>query len=750
MQSGLLDRWRTWRDFPSTQPPWAAALRYRLSGADPGPAPDTGLADERGYLAEAPSRVLGALLGGAVGEASVRRRPGEIGERTSAALFVLEGLVRAHASRRAEGGGDPVDSALTGLQRWLHARGIAWEDCVPDPAAGPDGWLVGEPSLRGSSVDDPAMLVALARIAAGQPAGTRERPVNRADSAGAAPIGPVVALWSADPHELFSLASDIAALTHGHSRGHHPAGVLAVTTSALLRGSSLLDSVEQGLRQWQAVPASVTRAVSLGRDSPPGFLPAQEHVEAAHPGRDGASSLGAALRIALAGERDVPGALAVAADHDPTTAVICGQLLGALHGPTALPQRCLLDLPPAAPVERLSADAVAEFGPAPPDSESWRANYLPVDPVRAPRFASGRDRFLGAVLGCGIGEALGTPITSEDWDEIRSRHGEAGLREYVPAGHPSGRLGSDTQLVLFSLEGTVRAHVRSRRDGTADPARHVQHAYQRWLHTQHLSWARAAGEFLERTPEPDGWLVHQRALFQTRNPGRTMMRTLIAFAKGQQAMGTPDEPVSDSRGSSAVMRAVPAALWSADALEVFRLGTRTAALTHGSPAAYLSAGALGLLVARLIGGDSPRSATEVLLEHLADQPGHGEVSRKVLAALRLAADGPVDPAEVDRNLGSGWTAPEALGIGLYAALAVPDDLDRALAAAVNHSGNSATTGAVCGSLLGARLGGDAIPKRWVVDLELHDVVEQLVHDAAREFGPEPPEGPDWTEKYPPT
>ena len=292
VRRGLLDQWRTWRDVPSTQPPWAAALRYRFSDAAASPAPDTGLADERGYLAEAPSRVLGMLLSGAAGEALGQGRRGETGERTSATLFVLEGLVRAHASLRSDGRGDPVGSALAGLQRWLHTRGIAWEDCVPEPAAGgPDGWLVALPALRGSSSDDPAMLAALTRIAAGQPAGTRQRPSNGADSAGAVPIGPVAALWSSDPQEVFSLASDIAALTHGHSHGHHPAGVLAVTTSALLRGHSLRDSVEQGLDHWQSVPASVTRAVRLGRDSPPGFLPTREHVEAANAGRSGADSL---------------------------------------------------------------------------------------------------------------------------------------------------------------------------------------------------------------------------------------------------------------------------------------------------------------------------------------------------------------------------------------------------------------------------------------------------------------------------
>lgn len=478
------------------------------------------------------------------------------------------------------------------------------------------------------------------------------------------------------------------------------------------------------------------------------------------PGSSGVDALGIAIRSALACEDDMETALGIAADHGGDTAtstMVCGQLLGALHGPTALPSRWVRALRLRNVVERMSEDAATEFGPQPSESQEWGRRYLNVGhtrsvagPTSQERSARRHDRFLGAVLGCAVGEALGAPITSDSWDEIRARHGEKGLGEYVPAGHPSGRLGSDTQIVLFSLEGTVRAGVDRRRHGANDPTPHIQHAYQRWLHTQHLSWSRAAGEFLEGTPEPDGWLVDQRALFQTRNPGRTMMRTLIAFAKGQQPMGTPENPVSDSKGSSAVMRAVPTALWSEDPVEVFRVGASTAALTHGSPPAFLSAGALGYLVSQLIRGEDLRTATDEVLEKLADRAGNEEVSRRVTAARRLADGGAADPVTIEANLGSGWTAPEALGIGLHAALASKGDFDTALATAVNHSGNSATTGAVCASLMGAALGAEAIPERWLVELELREVIEWLVHDAGMEFGPEPPEETDWFQRYPPT
>lgn len=759
----LLNHWRHWRHFPATRPPWAAAMQHRFGDRDDEPEQRTGIVGERGPLPEAPSRLLGMLLGGAVGESVGRGDPRDPGERTTVALFVLEGLIRGHARMRAEGDADPADSVLAALQRWLHTRGLTWADCTGDPESeGPDGWLVQQPVLRTSSSDDPTVLTALARVAAGHPAGTRQKPVNYADSASAIPPGAFAALWSGDSNTVFGLATDLAALTHGHPHGHYAAGFLGSATYGLLRGRSLYDSIGHGLAKWPQRPRALVQALRLGRNSPVGYMPGRAHLDAMramNPGHKAVEALGVAIRVALSCPDDLPKALDIAADQggdSATAAMVCGQLLGALHGPTAVPARQIRELPVYGVVERLVDDATVEFGPHPSRSPEWERRYpalevLPAPPELSPADAVHRqDRFLGAVLGGAIGEALGQPITGDSWEAIKGRHGESGLTAYVPAGHPSGRLGSDSQLLLFSLEGTIRANVARRREGVEEPTRHVQHAYQRWLHTQHLSWNRAAGEFLERTPKPDGWLVDQRALFQTRNPGRTMMRTLIAFAKGQQAMGSPQNPVSDSRGSSSVLRAVPAALWSSDPAEVFKVAARTAALTHGAAGAYLTAGTLGCAISRLVAGDELATAVERAREQLRRYQGHEEVEQRIGQGLRLAENGPADPATIESALGTGWLAPDALAIALHAAVVAKDDVDRALALAVNHSGNSATTGAIAGSLVAAAVGAEEIPDRWLANLELREVIERLVHDAGMEFGSTPPSEEDWFRRYPPT
>lgn len=83
-----------------------------------------------------------------------------------------------------------------------------------------------------------------------------------------------------------------------------------------------------------------------------------------------------------------------------------------------------------------------------------------------------------------------------------------------------------------------------------------------------------------------------------------------------------------------------------------------------------------------------------------------------------------DTLDIDniRSLGEGWVGEEAVGIALYCALRHNDDFSAALRAAVNHDGDSDSTGAICGNILGAIWGYDRIPYIWKENLELHDTL----------------------------
>jgi len=65
---------------------------------------------------------------------------------------------------------------------------------------------------------------------------------------------------------------------------------------------------------------------------------------------------------------------------------------------------------------------------------------------------------------------------------------------------------------------------------------------------------------------------------------------------------------------------------------------------------------------------------------------------------------------------------------VYAALVAERDFARGVRLAVNHSGDSDSTGSIAGQLLGIQLGVEAIPVQWLEALELREVIEQVAED----------------------
>ena len=72
-------------------------------------------------------------------------------------------------------------------------------------------------------------------------------------------------------------------------------------------------------------------------------------------------------------------------------------------------------------------------------------------------------------------------------------------------------------------------------------------------------------------------------------------------------------------------------------------------------------------------------------------------------AVKLSQSGGSDLDNIHK-LGEGWVAEETLAIAVYCSLRYQDDFDKAVCTAVNHNGDSDSTGAVCGNILGAYLG----------------------------------------------
>ena len=97
-------------------------------------------------------------------------------------------------------------------------------------------------------------------------------------------------------------------------------------------------------------------------------------------------------------------------------------------------------------------------------------------------------------------------------------------------------------------------------------------------------------------------------------------------------------------------------------------------------------------------------------------------------AITLSADSKIRDLDAIKELGEGWVAEETLAIAIYCSLKYEHDFEKAIIASVNHSGDSDSTGSVTGNILGAHLGIDAIPQKFLDNLELKEIILEIADD----------------------
>jgi ADP-ribosylglycohydrolase len=352
-----------------------------------------------------------------------------------------------------------------------------------------------------------------------------------------------------------------------------------------------------------------------------------------------------------------------------------------------------------------------------------------------------RSRVRGCLLGAAVGDALGAPVADLGYEAVRAAHGPKGLLDFFPAHGRRGAVTDETQLTLFTVDGLIRAQVR-RDTGAWHPPSDIHAAHRRWYATQR-DWGP------DERREDTGWLAREEWLYTGRDPERD---TLLALA--DDSMGTLEKPRNPtSRGTGAVTRSAPFGLlvgWEPQL--VLQLAVECAAQTHGHPTAYLSAGAYAMIIHSLARGENLDSAVQQALAALATRAGHDETTQALKQALGAVRQGMPSPARVE-SLGDGRTAAEALAIAVYCAL-VAEDIRHGLRLAVNHSGPSDATGALCGGLLGVMHGETALPPAWLAELEGRATILELADDFAMEMTQGPAlhspgaSSPAWLMRYP--
>ena len=347
------------------------------------------------------------------------------------------------------------------------------------------------------------------------------------------------------------------------------------------------------------------------------------------------------------------------------------------------------------------------------------------------------DRFQGCLIGGACGDALGYAVEFQDYRSIVGRYGSEGITAYeLDSRSRQALISDDTQMTLFTAAALLdeRSKAAWPRDGrTFDEAAWascVWDYYLDWLVTQLHG---------VRTPVQPTWLNAVPELRSCRAPGNTCLSALRGGV-----LGTVDSPVNDSKGCGGVMRVAPVGLWGAGlAVEADeeakercariagRAGAAAAALTHGHELGYIPAAGLAHLV-YLACCRPERPLREMVLDmrRALEREFQGRrhlpsMLNLIDKALSLAETGSSSDVQAVKQLGEGWVAEETLAIAVYCAVKYSHDFKKAVIASVNHSGDSDSTGAVTGNILGAYLGMQGIPEEFTADLECRAAILRL-------------------------
>ena len=338
----------------------------------------------------------------------------------------------------------------------------------------------------------------------------------------------------------------------------------------------------------------------------------------------------------------------------------------------------------------------------------------------------------GSLIGGAVGDALGYPVEFiYSFESIQQRYGARGItrfetnRKGLDDGRQSGKalISDDTQMTLFTANGLLNAvHMG------VEPKYAICEAYVEWFLCQ-------TGKRSNKYNEC--WISEVPELHEGRAPGNTCMSSLLSICCGQ-------EPENNSKGCGGVMRVAPIPLYAAaHAMPIAyadRLAGDAAEITHLHPLGFIPAALMSHVIYRLALDEHPtreslegyiREGVEAMKtlyqQHKSDVTYMENLTEQAILRSYNRHHSVLDV----EKFGGGWTGEEALAIALYCALRYMDDFEEAMIAAVNHAGDSDSTGAITGNILGAAIGYDAIPRFYKDDLELHDLILHMADDLYR-------------------
>jgi ADP-ribosyl-[dinitrogen reductase] hydrolase len=284
------------------------------------------------------------------------------------------------------------------------------------------------------------------------------------------------------------------------------------------------------------------------------------------------------------------------------------------------------------------------------------------------------NRATGAFLGLACGDALGRPVEFKTAAQIEREHGRVTeMLANGTHGQPAGTITDDTEMALC-IARSLAAH-----EGF-EPA-DVAERFVAWYESGPFDIGLMTADALGRIQSGVPWDEAGRQVWEQR-------------------------PEGQNAGNGSVMRCVPYAVAFADEpARLAEVSRQSSAITHADPRCTYGCVVLNRTIAGFLrDGASPLGDALTAVE--SDAPS------ELLDALDAIPDG-IDAS----SLSSSGYVVDTLQTALYRGLTA-STAEEAIVEAVNMGDDTDTVGAVAGAVAGARFGADALPDRWLGELDV--------------------------------
>ena len=293
-----------------------------------------------------------------------------------------------------------------------------------------------------------------------------------------------------------------------------------------------------------------------------------------------------------------------------------------------------------------------------------------------------QSKFLGGLIGCGLGDAIGEMAFHSPQKELLDDHLQ----------HTSEfRYTDDTAMAIGLAEAIIES---------GD------------IVTQNL------GDRFRKNFEQEPWRGYASGpptIFSL------VGRKGISYTQAAQSLFNRE----GSLGNGGAMRIAPVGLFYYDDKDLYEKAVRSAEITHTHPLGTDGAAVQAKAVAEAVKLDPDREFSSEKFIHELIEFSKTEAVRFKMELVHELIRKDASPREAAVSIGQSVAVHESMPFAIFSFLRYPDQFEQAIFCSILNGGDRDTLGAMTGSLSGAYLGITAIPLEWRAKLENHDFIESL-------------------------